>query len=64
MTDAEMDEYVASGEWMDKAGGYAIQLSADRYVSSIEGSFSNVVGLPMELVQRILARTAAVHCED
>jgi septum formation protein len=50
----EIDEYVASGEWVGKAGAYAIQETADRFVQSIEGSFSNVIGLPMELVERML----------
>jgi septum formation protein len=38
--------YVASGEWRDKAGAYAIQGAAEAFVEGIEGSFSNVVGLP------------------
>ncbi len=54
MTDAEIDEYVQSGEWRGKAGSYAIQETGDRFVTSVEGSFSNVVGLPMELVARML----------
>ena len=54
MSDAEIDEYIAGGEWVGKAGSYAIQESADRFVESVEGSFTNVVGLPMELVTRLL----------
>jgi len=54
MSDAEIDAYVASGEWIDKAGAYAIQETADRYVQRLEGSCSNVVGLPMECVSRVL----------
>lgn len=54
MTDREIDDYVASGEWEGKAGGYAIQETADRFVRHLDGSFSNVVGLPMELVQDML----------
>jgi septum formation protein len=50
----EIDQYVASGEWRDKAGAYAIQQTADRFVRRIEGSFTNVVGLPMELLGRML----------
>jgi septum formation protein len=49
----EIDAYVASNEWVDKAGAYAIQETADRFVQKIEGSFSNVVGLPMELLERV-----------
>ena len=56
MTDLEIEAYIDSREWIGKAGGYAIQLSADRYVEKVEGSFTNVVGLPMELVMRLLAR--------
>ena len=51
---AEIDWYVATGEPFDKAGAYAIQEHGDRFVERIEGSWSNVVGLPMELVQRLL----------
>lgn len=50
MSDQEIDEYVASGEAMGKAGAYAIQERADRFVRRVSGSFTNVVGLPMELV--------------
>jgi len=57
MTDAEIDGYLASGEWAGKAGAYAIQETADRFVVGLEGSFSNVVGLPVELVERLLARS-------
>ena len=47
----DIDSYVASGEPMDKAGGYAIQGQAARFVRRLEGSYSNVVGLPVALVQ-------------
>ena len=56
MTEAQIDDYVDSGEWIDMAGAYAIQETADRYVERIEGSFTNVVGLPMELVVEMLER--------
>jgi septum formation protein len=54
MTDVEIEAYVDSGEAMGKAGAYAIQETADRFVERIEGSFSNVVGLPLELLGRML----------
>ncbi|HEX5107810.1 MAG TPA: Maf family protein [Vicinamibacterales bacterium] len=49
----ELDWYVASGEPMGKAGAYAIQGLASRFVRRIEGSYSNVVGLPVALVYRM-----------
>ena len=54
MTDQQIDQYVESGEWIDKAGAYAIQETADRFIEKLEGSFDNVVGLPVELVLRML----------
>ena len=54
----EVQAYVDSGEWQDKAGGYAIQESADRFVTALEGGgFDNVVGLPVERALALL-RTA------
>ncbi len=44
---AEIDAYVASGEWRGKAGGYAIQGRAAAFVAFLSGSYSNVVGLPL-----------------
>jgi septum formation protein len=54
MTEAEINTYVASGEAMGKAGAYAIQETGDRYVERIDGSLTNVVGLPMELLERMI----------
>lgn len=54
LSDAEIHRYIASGEPMDKAGAYAIQGRAGMYVEKICGSFSNVIGLPMALVRRML----------
>ena len=50
----EIRVYVASGEPMDKAGAYAIQGMASRWIPRIEGDYSNVVGLPVALVYRML----------
>src|ERR1022692_1072023 len=54
LTDQDIADYVASGEPMDKAGAYAIQGIASRWISRIEGDYSNVVGLPVALVFRML----------
>jgi septum formation protein len=50
MTESEIDAYVASGEPMDKAGAYAIQGLASKFIPRIEGCYFNVVGLPISLV--------------
>ncbi len=50
----EIQAYVASGEPMDKAGAYAIQGMASRWISRIDGCYFNVVGLPVSLVWRML----------
>lgn len=50
----EISGYIASGEPMDKAGAYAIQGIAARWIPRIEGDYSNVVGLPVALVFRML----------
>ncbi len=61
ITDDEVRAYVASGEWRDKAGGYAIQETADRFVERLEeGGFDNVVGLPVRLALELLARAGAL----
>ena len=54
LSEQEIIDYVASGEPMDKAGAYAIQGGAAKMVRTVEGSYSNVVGLPLcEVVERI-----------
>jgi septum formation protein len=50
----EIAAYIATGEPMDKAGAYAIQGWASRWISKIEGDYFNVVGLPLSLVYRML----------
>ncbi len=54
LTEAEIDWYVSTGEPMDKAGAYGIQGYASRFVEGIEGNYSNVVGLPVQVVYRLL----------
>jgi len=54
MTDEDISWYIASGEGHDKAGGYAIQGLASRFIPSISGSYSNVVGLPVAAVDELM----------
>jgi len=54
MSAEEVRRYVESGEADGKAGAYAIQETGDRYVEKVEGSLTNVVGLPLELLDRML----------
>jgi septum formation protein len=56
MSAREIDEYAASGEPMDKAGAYAIQGLASKFIEKIDGCYFNVVGLPVALVYRYLRR--------
>lgn len=51
VSDEEIRSYVASGEPMDKAGAYAVQGGAAGFVTRVEGSLSNVIGLPIELLK-------------
>jgi septum formation protein len=50
----EIWEYIRTGEPMDKAGAYAIQGLASRWIPRIEGDYSNVVGLPVAMVYEML----------
>lgn len=56
MTDLEIEEYVQSGESMNASGAYRIQESGDRFIEGIEGSSSNVIGLPLGLVEELIGR--------
>jgi septum formation protein len=60
LTDQDIAAYVSSGEPMDKAGAYAIQGIASRWIPRIEGDYCNVVGLPVALVWRMLCQAAAI----
>jgi septum formation protein len=60
MTEPEIDWYVGTGEPFDKAGGYAIQGAGGVFVASVQGSVSNVVGLPLTAVVQ-LARSIGVE---
>jgi septum formation protein len=61
LTGEEIDAYIATGEPMDKAGAYAIQGRAARWIPRIEGCYFNVVGLPIALVSKLLASGNAAH---
>ena len=50
----ELEEYLASGAWRDKAGAYAFQEGGDKFVRSLQGSRTNIVGLPMEKLKQLL----------
>ena len=52
---AELDAYLRSGAWAGKAGAYGIQDRDDPFVECVAGSFENVMGLPVEMVGRMLA---------
>jgi len=55
LTEAEIDSYVASREWRDRAGGYAVQGLGSSLVAAIDGDLSNVIGLPVPAVARMVA---------
>lgn len=61
ISDQDIKAYVATSEPMDKAGAYAIQGVASRWIPRIEGDYSNVVGLPIALVYRMLRESQNAH---
>ena len=60
MTEQEINAYVATGEPLDKAGAYGIQGMGGMFVDRIDGSYSNVVGLPMSMLRTMLAQVGGV----
>ncbi len=60
LSDAEIRNYVATNEPMDKAGAYAIQGGAAGFADRMEGEYSNVVGLPLQLVTEMLRRAGLI----
>ena len=56
LTAEQIAEHIKSGTWRGKAGAYAIQENGDEFVERIEGSLTNVMGLPMELLRRMLSK--------
>jgi septum formation protein len=59
LSEAEIEDYIISGESMDKAGAYGIQGLASRFIDRIDGSYTNVVGLPVALTWRHLRAISA-----
>lgn len=56
MTAEQIAEHVKSESWQGKAGAYAIRENGDEFIEKIEGSLTNVMGLPMELLQKMLEK--------
>ena len=54
MSQSEIEKYIKSGQWQGKAGAYALQQGGDKFVCKLEGSYSNVIGLPIELTSKLL----------
>ncbi|AQT69651.1 Maf-like protein YhdE [Anaerohalosphaera lusitana] len=54
LTEQQIADHIAAGDWQGKAGAYGIQETGDEFVERIEGSFTNVIGLPLELVKELL----------
>ena len=59
LSQKQIDEYVASGEPLDKAGSYAIQGGAKAFVDNIEGDTNSIIGLPMDALKKALKRFGA-----
>ena len=55
LTERQIEEHIKNGGWRGKAGAYGIQETGDEFVERIEGSFTNVIGLPIELVEKMLS---------
>lgn len=55
LSEDQIEQYLNTGPWQGKAGAYAIQ-EDDAFITSVDGSFSNVVGLPMEMLERMLTQ--------
>ena len=64
LSEEELSWYAASGEGRDKAGAYAVQGLASRFIPRIEGSYSNVVGLPIACVAGLLREIRHSHSPD
>jgi septum formation protein len=58
LTVQQIADHIKSGSWRDKAGAYAIQENGDAFIEKIEGSLTNVMGLPMELLDQMMKKVA------
>jgi septum formation protein len=56
LTESQIADHIQNGQWQGKAGAYGIQETGDEFVERIDGSFTNVMGLPMELTEQLLER--------
>ena len=56
LTESQIADHIQNGQWQGKAGAYGIQETGDEFVERIDGSFTNVMGLPMELTEHLLGR--------
>ena len=56
LTDSEVETYVESGEWRDRAGGYAVQGLGSSLVAAIDGDLSNVIGLPLPALAEMIGK--------
>jgi septum formation protein len=63
ISEKEITDYISSGEPMDKAGAYAIQGIASRWIPRIDGDYCNVVGLPVALVWRMLRQAGIIRAD-
>jgi septum formation protein len=64
LSDTQIDEYLATGEPFDKAGAYAVQGLGAALVERVEGSYANVVGLPVDEVLAALRAAGLLHRKD
>jgi len=60
LTDKQIAEHIKSGTWRGKAGAYAIQEGGDAFIERIEGSLTNVMGLPIELLGRMMGQLKSI----
>lgn len=63
LTEAQIAGHIENGGWEGKAGAYGIQETGDEFVERIDGSFTNVMGLPMEMMERLLAEQGICQAE-